>query len=480
MKKGFFPCAFLAFILVGCKVGPIYEVPDVAIPTEWHSEVSEGFNTQPPEDLIWWESLQDPILNNLMAYAAAQNLDLKIAAIRVLQARAESKGKKADLYPRIDGSATYNHVYYSKDGLVNGLIGNAVPVDSKHVKRNVDIFELGFDAEWEIDFFGLKAHEIAASRAQEEGVHDLLCGVWVTLSAEIAKNYIELRGLQRRLEIAKRTIKTQEEALQLTQQLLTRGVVDQSDYSKMQAEWNALNAELPPIELHITRAIHRLSMLLGYAPGDLFTCLEASCQLPDLPLELSIGIPSELLRRRPDIRKAERDLAAATERVGSAIAGLFPRFSLRGFLGDISTHAGSLFNPASATWLAGPQILVPIFNSRLLLQEVEYNKLATQEALYTYQKTVMEALEESENAIAAYGYEKERLRHLMAAYQHSQAASAFAKELYQKGINDNFALRIAEKSLLAAEDSLVRSQVELILYYIALYKALGGSWADCN
>ena len=413
-----------------------------------------------------------------MAYAAEQNLDLKIAAIRVLEARAEANAKKGDLYPHIDGSANYGHVYYSKDALINGLLGTALPVDPNHVKRNVNFYEVGFDAEWEIDFFGLTAHEIAALKAHEEAVQETLCGVWVTLSAEIAKNYIELRGLQQRLQIMKNAIDTKAQAMELTQELLERKVVNESDYSLIQAEWSALKAELPSIELSIARAIHRISILLGYSPGDLYDCLSTYYPLPELPCQFSIGIPSDLLRRRPDIRKAERELAAATERVGSAIAELFPRFSLLGFLGEISTKAGSLFTPNSATWYAGPQILVPIFNSRLLLQAVNYNKLVTQEALYTYQKTVLEALEESENAIASFRLEKECLQYLVDAYQYNQNALGFAEELYQRGVNDNFEVAKAKQSLFSAEDAKIQSQVSLLLNYVSLYKALGGCWDD--
>ncbi len=476
MKKGVGPHLLLALILSGCAVGPVYEPPETEIPNEWHSETPKGSNSGPSDALIWWECLNDPVLNELMAYAISQNLDLKIAAIRVLQAREEAKAKKGDLYPHIDGSANYGHAYLSKDGLVNGLLGLVRPIDKRHVKRNVDFYELGFDADWELDFWGYTAHEIEALKAHEEAVQENLAGVWVTLSAEIVKNYVELRGLQLRLDIMKRTIEDQKENVDLSQELLKRGVVNDSDYRQAQAELSKLKGEIPPIEYNIIRAIHHISILLGYPPADLFECLSVNATLPKLPCELSIGIPSELLRRRPDIRKAERELAAATERVGSAIAGLFPRFSLNGFVGDISTKTGTLFTPASAAWYAGPQMLVPIFNSRLLLQDVEYNKLATQDALYNYQKTVLEALEESENAIASLKHEQERFFHLREAYQHNQQSVEFSQDLYQRGVNDSFTLFKAKQSLSSAEDAMIQSQVELLFDYVALYKALGGSF----
>lgn len=466
--------AFCVLIFSACMVGPKYQAPEIEVPCEWHGTIPSNANCASPEEVVWWKHLQDPLLNELIERAADQNLDLQIAAIRVIQARAEANAKKADLYPRIDGTANYGHVYCSKEAL-NGIT-KTLGTKSCNPRRNVNFYEVGFDVEWELDFFGLSKHEIAAMKAHEEAVEELLCSVWVTLSAEIAKNYIELRGFQKRLERIGENGQVQAEAIRLSEELLKRGLVNESDYSRLKADRSTLLAEATLVEFNCARCMHRIAILLGYNPGELFECLSPHRPLPQLPCELSIGIPSELLRRRPDIRKAERDLAFATERVGSAIANLFPRFSLRGFIGEISTNVGSLFNPSSFAWFAGPQILVPIFNSRLLLQDVEYNKMATQEALITYQKTVLEALEEAENVIAAFKYEEERFGHLSEAYEFSQKALTFTQELYEKGLNDLFAVTDARKLLLAAEESRMQSQVDLLLNYVSLYKALGGSW----
>lgn len=475
-KRFFFPFA-LTLLFSGCTLGPVYESPITEVPCEWYNTLPDAILEESPDDCItWWERLQDPMLNELIAYAADQNLDLHMAAMRVLLARAEARAKTGDLYPRIDGSANYGHIQYSRDALVTGLLSSTLPFESHKNDRSFNFFEVGFDVEWELDLFGMRAHEIAAMKAQEESVQENLCAIWVTLSAEIGRTYIELRGLQQRLQIVQQTAQIQENLVRLTQELKGRGMVDDLTLNKIEAESFEVKAQQPLIELGIARAIHRLSILLGYPPGGLYECLEATAPLPTLPLNQSIGVPSELLRRRPDIRKVERELAAATERVGSAIAALFPRFSLRGFLGDISTHAGNLFSPSSATWFAGPQLLVPIFNSRLLLQEVEYNKIVTREALYRYQKTVLEALEESENAIAAYKHEEERLKHIEDAYRIYQKSALFSEDLYQQGVNDYNAVAVAQKSLLAAENTRVQSQMDLLVHYISLYKALGGSW----
>lgn len=223
-------------------------------------------------------------------------------------------------------------------------------------------------------------------------------------------------------------------------------------------------------------AIHRLSILLGLPPAELYECLSCYQPLPAVPIGCAAGVPSELLRRRPDIRKAERELAAATERIGSAVAALYPRFSLRGFMGDISTCVGSLFTPGSFSWLAGPQILVPIFNSRLLVQDVIYNKISTQQAIYVYQKSIIEALEEAENAMAAYHMQEKHFQHLRQAYQHHDDALAFAKDLYDRGLQDTFSVIKAREPFLKAEEALMQAQVDLLTSYVSLYKALGGCW----
>lgn len=477
MKKQYSSYLMFCSLLSGCTVGPVYTPPEDATPAEWHSHIPSEMNSCSPDDLVWWENLQDPLLNQLIENAASQNLDLQIAATRVLQARTEANAKKADLYPHIDGSVNYGHASYNKNALINGLLGKSK--SCHHGRRNINYYEIGFDVEWEIDLFGMTKHEIAAMKAHEEAVQESLCSIWVTLSAEIAKNYIEMRSLQARLEILQRTIKAQDEAIDLTQELLSRGVVNEIELGKAEAESSILRAQAPILEMGIDRAIHRLSILLGYTPGELYECLIVASSLPRLPTEMPIGMPSELLRRRPDIRKAERELAVATERVGSAVAGLFPRFSLNGFLGEISTHAGSLFKPASAIWVAGPQLLIPVFNSRLLMQDVEYNKIATQEALYNYQKVVLEALEETENAIASYRYESERFKNLDDAYTKYQKNEQQARQLYQEGVHDNLMVIEATKSVLNSEDVVVQSQTNLLLNYVYLYKALGGTW-ECG
>lgn len=479
-NSGSYSFVFFSLLASCCTVGPKYAVPDLEVPCEWHS-APKDMQTAPIACFQWWKSLDDPLLTSLIERAAQQNLDLHIAATRILEARTATLAKQGDRLPHIDASMNYDHVYYSKDALTKGLLGTACPL-KRHVKRNVDFFEIGFDADWEIDLFGMTAHESQAAKAEEEASEEIYNDSWVRLSAEVARNYIELRGLQQRLVLINDAIEAQNSAVALTQELVKRELVDEINLSEAQAAESSLAAEKPLIELGISKAIYRLSILLGYSPGDLFCELNNAGCLPNFPAEMAIGMPSELLRRRPDIRRAERQLAAATERVGSAIAALYPRFSLRGFIGDISTHAGSIFNPASATWIAGPQLLIPIFNSKLLLQDVELNKISTKRALLEYQKTVLEALEEAEIAIATTHSAAEQSQHIEEALQAKQRVLELTMQLSDRGVKDALDVLAAKRAVLATNETYIQSQTNLLLAYIALYKSLGGAWlqeCDC-
>lgn len=467
MRNNTWTAFLLTILLVGCTVGPKYEPPVMDVPCQWNGETNEELQTDSPDGFLWWEALNDPLLNSLIERAVSQNLDLTIAAMRVLEARAEHKGGSSSfLYPHIDASAAYGCSQYNKRTL-NKLLGT----HGGSGRQTANFFEVGFDAEWELDLFGMNRHEICALKAKMEASEEEFCHIEITLLAEVARNYIELRGLQQRLDVIVKNINTHKDTLQLTQDLTTSGFASSVDQKQAEEQLHLLAAEKPQIENSIHKTIHRLSILLGYAPGELFEELNMPSPLPCMPCQKPIGVPSELLRRRPDIRKAERDLAAATERVGTAIASLFPRLSLRGFIGDIGALSSNSF-----TWFAGPQLLAPIFNSKLIEQDIQINKIRTQQALYQYQKTVLEALEEAENAISAFHYEREKNSRLAEAQKASKETYELILQLYQKGFKGYLDVLVADRSFLAAQDAYLQSQVDLLFHYIALYKALGGGW----
>lgn len=475
MSQAFAWSHLFLILLTGCTVGPKYIPPEIDVPNEWHSCPSEGMSMTNPDCFVWWESLNDPLLNELLQRAGQQNLDLFIAGTRILEARIGRKEKEAMQYPHIDGSVTPGHFYWSKD-LQKTLLGKCCSHQKHNCKRNINFFEIGFDATWEIDLFGYHKHEINVAQAQIESTEESLCDLWVTLSAEIARNYIELRGSQQQKLLLEKNIIAQKEGVKLVQELLEIGTASAIDLLQAQEQVVLLLANVPLNDLAIDKSIHRLSILLGYAPGELCFELNELRELPLLPCERPIGIPSDLLRRRPDIRRAERNLAAATESVGSAVAALFPRFSLSGFVGEISTHLKTLTNGKGVTWFAAPQLLFPIFNSRLLTQDVELNKIRARQSLFEYQKTVLSSLEEVENAISAFRYETERNKHLNQVVQIDQEAYALTRQLYQEGVKDFLPVLISNRNLLSAEESYLQSQVDLLLHYVSLYKALGGGF----
>lgn len=477
MRSTFLLIASLNLILLGCMVGPKYAPPNMEIPCEWHGQLSPGMQSESPDCFHWWEALKDPHLNSLMERAAAQNLDLFIAASRIREARLEKQGGMAKSYPRLDGSSTYGNVGYNKKTLNKLLDSNCCKKHTKSRTKHVNFFEVGFDVEWELDLFGMNAHELNALKAKLEASREEYLHIWISLSAEVARNYIELRTFQLRLINMNKNIHAQKETIQLSKSLHQAGFSGTVDEKQAEEQWNILAAQRPQITLAIDKAIHRLSILLGYAPGALFCELSVPSFLPVLPVQKPIGIPSELLRRRPDIKKAERDLAAATEMVGSAIAALFPRLSLTGFIGEITTFCSN-----GLAWFAGPQLLQPIFNSKLLQQDVKYNKIKVEQACYEYQKTVLAALEEVENAIASFHSELERNYYLAQARKASQEAYEFTHHLYQGGFKNYLDVLVTDRVLLEDDQAFLQSQADLLYHYISLYKALGGGWClveDC-
>lgn len=462
----------ISMMLFGCNIGPKYTPPNPEIPCEWHTEISEGMQTTSPDAFIWWESFNDPLLNSLIDRMAAQNLDLYIAASRVLEAREMRKEGNATLYPHIDGTAAYGGLGYNKK-IVNKLLD----CHEGSGQKNISFFEIGFDAEWEIDIFGVHRHEIEALKAKVEASKEDFRDIWVSLSAEVARNYIELRALQERVVLLHAGIENQQETLSLLQSLSQTGFKNTLEENQALTNLNILKGQKSHLDLSLRKSIHRLSVLLGHSPGELFCELSQACPLPSLPYEKPIGIPSELLMRRPDVRKAEREIAAANELVARAIAAQFPRISLRGFVGDIGALQSNGF-----AWFASPQLLAPIFNSRLLEQSVNVNKIKMEQAVYAYQKTVLNALEETENTLASFHHELERSTFLADAEKSSKESLELTEQLYQVGSKDYKDVLIAKRAYLDSQDAHLQSRASLILHYISLYKALGGVWSanDCK
>ena len=348
-----------AALVSGCKVGPNYTTPEVAVPAGWNSATTQP-TTQPAVTVTqWWTTFNDPVLEELVEGAVAANLDLRIAAARVREARALRRVAGASLLPTIDGFGSYSRSRQSENiegfdttagtgGGGHGGVGGEAPTFNPG--DEMDLFQAGFDASWELDVFGGVRRSIEAARADVEAAVEDARDVYVTLLAEVARNYVDLRGLQRQLAIARANLKSQEETLSLTRARFDAGLVGELDVTRARTQAKTTESIIPGLETQLRAAAHRIEVLSGVHPGAMSQRLLVEAPLPATPPAVPLGLPSELLRRRPDIRRAERQLAAATARIGVATAELFPRFSLTGSFGFQASEASDQGDWDSRFW----------------------------------------------------------------------------------------------------------------------------------
>jgi NodT family efflux transporter outer membrane factor (OMF) lipoprotein len=423
----------------------------------------------------WWSTFKDPELDSLIERAVNANLDLKIAASRLLEARAARGVARAGLLPSVESSESLQNV---RGGLTQGIFRpNAGSQSSLLAPYQTNIFQDGFDASWEIDFFGGKRHALEAATAEVASAGEARRDTLVSLLAEVARNYVELRGTQKRLEIAERNIQMQTDSLDLTKVRAEAGLSNQLDVERQLSQLAATQAMVPDLESVKQIGIHRLSVLLGAEPGVLSDELTQSRILPATPPVVPVGLSGDLLKRRPDVRRADADVAAATARIGVARSDFFPKITLTGSAGRQGTSFPGLTLGAGNFFAVGPAIKLPIFTGGRLRANMEVQKQRLNQALAAYQNTVLRALEETENSLTAYGRQQERRERLMASAEASRQATQLANELYLRGLSDFLAVLDAERQQLAVEDDLAQSETAVVTNLVALYKALGGGWS---
>jgi len=456
--------------LSGCAVGPNYRTPQTKAPAQWNQSLAGGETNSAITTTEWWTNFNDSGLDSLVARAVRSNLDLRIAQARVREARAQYGIASADLWPTVDGSSSYARERQSRHQPVLG----AFPIP-KNVFEN-DVYQAGFDASWEIDVFGGKRRAKEAAGAQvsasEFGRRDAL----ITLLGDVARNYVELRGYQGRLAIANENIEAQERALAITRDRFAKGLSSDLDVQQASTILATTRAEVPTLESSIEKSIHRLEVLLGEQPGTLQAELSELSPIPAQPPVVPVGLRSELLLRRPDIRQAERQLAAATANIGVAKADLFPKFFLTGAAGLQSVNASDWFTSGSQFWSVGPTMQWRIFDAGRIRSNIKLQNARLEEALAIYERTVLTAFEEVENGLVLYAKEQVRRRSLQDAVASSQKSLETANQLYANGLTDFLRVLDAERSLYQAQDALVQSDRTISANLISLYKALGGGW----
>jgi len=471
----FLTLAMLAILAGGCanvpSVGPDYHKPETKAPTQWTEPLSGGETDSAAATAAWWKNFHDTELDSLMARAACSNLDLRMAQSRVREARAQYGGASADLWPTVNGGGGYNRWRQSEHQPVLGSlpIPPGVPFDG-------NVYQAGFDASWEIDVFGGKRRAVESAGAQLVASEFSRRDVLVSLLGEVARNYVDLRGYQKRLAIANQNIEAQEKSLAITQNRFTNGLATDLDVQQAKTVLATTRAAVPTLESLIETTMHRLEVLTGQQPGTLQTELAAVAPIPAQPPQVPVGLPSELLLRRPDISRAERQLAAATANIGVAKSDLFPKFYLTGSVGSESISADDWFTSGSRFWSVGPAVQWRIFDAGRIRANIKVQNARQEQALAAYEQTVLTAFEEVEDNLVLYAKEQLRRRSLEDAVAASQKSLETANKLYANGLTDFIHVLDAERSLYQTQDALAQSDRTVSANLVALYKSLGGGW----
>ncbi|TKB09258.1 efflux transporter outer membrane subunit [Desulforhopalus sp. IMCC35007] len=456
-------------LLSGCTVvGPDYVQPETRAPEKWSTSLAGGLSPEamdPQKMASWWTTLHDPRLTSLIQRAVAGNLDLRKARARVREARARRGIAAADRFPTINTEGTV-----SKIGTSQELGGGA----------DIELYGAGFDANWELDLFGGVQRAVEAADAELAASHEELRDVMVSLLAEVGLNYVELRSFQTRLSIAKANQKAQEETCNITRARAASGVTSELDVEQARYNLEQTRSQIPPLQRGVEQAGNRLAVLLGKNPGSLKDELIEMQPIPVTPLEVAVGLPADALRRRPDVRRAEQQLVAQTARIGVATAYLYPKFKLAGSIGLISLSSGNFFSDASRSYSVGPQFYWNVFDSGRIRQNIEVQNALQEQALISYEASVLLALEEVENALIAYADEQVRRRSLVEAAGAAGRAVQLAEDQYSSGLIDFQNVLNAQRALLSLQDQLATSDGAVTSNLIRLYKALGGGWTPAE
>lgn len=463
-----------ALALAGCAVGPDYggppRVETAAGPDFDRATVAGSVNEEPVAD--WWTQLGDPLLDDLVRRAFANNRDLETARANLRASRAVLRERRQDFLPTGNVNGSYTRQRFSEEGQSFG----SIPGDAKVDIPDRDFFDVGLDAAWELDVFGRISRRVEAARADAEAVQATRDDLLVSIAAEVAAAYIDLRGAQARLGVAERNAVNQRDSFQLTQVLLQGGRGTRLDVERARAQLETTLATVPPLRAQVDASIHRLGVLTGAGPTGLRPELAPVAPIPEIPDIVTVGDPASLFRRRPDIRRAERELAAATARIGVSTADLFPTVSLTGSAGFQSTDIGNLIQGSAFAFSFGPQLVWNLLDWGRIRARIAQADASADASAARYEQTVLLALEETENALTRYGNERLRLERLDQATRSSSEAARLARLRFDNGVDNFLAVIDAERVALENEDRQVVSRIEVASQLIAIYKALGGGW----
>lgn len=449
-----------ALILAACHAPAQRALPVATAPAAWSAPETSALE---PE-IAWWSSFHDPVLDELVREAARTNLDVELARSRVREARALYRAAGGSLEPQLNLNAGVTRSFPSRNTPQGAFA------------KEGDLWQAGFDASWELDFFGRNGAQVAAARAGVAAAESGLAGTRLVLLSELARNYIELRGTEVQIGVVRANAALQRDTLDLTRSRQQAGLATGLDEARAEAQLAGTESQLPALEAARRASMQRIALLLGRQPESIPAGLESARPLPEAPAAPGAGTPAGLLRRRPDIRAAEHTLERYQELARSAEGDLYPRITLRASLGQQGSEFQSALDSASRAWAIGPSIVLPLFDRGTLRAAAEAADERAQQALITWQKTVLVAFVEVEQALTEVARERERQAKLAESLAASERALSYAGELQARGLVDFFQVIDAQRTRLAAESELAASRTALSQKTVALYKALGGGW----
>jgi len=462
--------AFLIFpptsilMLTGCwAVGPDYEQPDHEMPSAWHARSDPA--VLPGEEIIkqWWIVFDDQILTGLIDEASRGNLPLREAVSRVAEARARLGVVSGEQYPGVDAQGVALRQRTSENGLI--------PISATET-----VFSPGIAASWEIDLFGRIRRSVEAATADYQASNEDRIDVLITLYAEVAMTYLDVRTYQSRLAATQANIDSQKQILALTRSRFRNGLAPDLDVARAETVLAGSQAEVPPLRIKLARSINTLAVLVGQAPGTLHAQLSTPKPIPLPPSKAAVGVPADLLRQRPDIRRAERQLAAQTARIGVATTDLYPSFSLIGSFGYESIDTGDLFDARSRVFTFGPALRWNLFDGGRVRNQIKVREAIAEQALFAYEQTVLNALNEVENALVAHLEQRIRFEALRRSVDASQRSLTLSTDLYSQGLVDFQVVLDVQRTLFDFENRLAAARGNSAANFVRLYKALGGGW----
>lgn len=461
-------CAFLS----ACMVGPDYQRPEIAAPKQWSSVANNALPTSTHANLEkWWQSFNDPMLNQLVVDAINANLDLKQTQERIKDARAQRTATIAAGLPSLSTRNNINRRLNSSASTSSTSQAGGFGFGS----QVINLLQFGVDAQWEVDFFGGVQRAVEAANANIEAEIENRRDVLVSLLGEVARNYIELRGNQQLIVINQANLNSQQDTLELLRVRQQAGLADNLEITQAEAELATIQAQFPAYETAVKQAIHALSLLLAKQPDALMAKLEPVANIPVVKTNIPPDLPSALLQRRPDIRYAERQLVAANAQIGIAESELYPKFNLAEFIG-LQNNRITDFTPMGKSWSIGTTLTAPLFNWGRLNANIKSKEAQYQQTLTGYQKTVLTAFKEVEDALVAYDKEQKKHQSLQQAVTANKEAVQLANERYEKGLTSFINVLTSQQALYQAQSSLVNSTAKTSANLVVLYKVLGGGW----